>query len=82
MKQIYVIKKNTQTLYNSIDTFRDHWNMSLLFLRFDENFIMWSRRVNHSSFDDDENNDDDDDKNDEDDESDKTQKKRQNSEKN
>jgi hypothetical protein len=46
--------------------------MSTLFLRFDENFIMRSRRVDHSSFDDDENSDDDDDENDE------TQSKRQN----
>jgi hypothetical protein len=38
--------------------------MSTLFLRFDENIFMRSRRVDHSSFNDDENNDDDDDEND------------------
>ncbi len=72
MKQIHAIKKNTQIMYNLIDTLRDHWDISTLFLRFDDNIIMRSKRVDYSSFDDDESNDDDDDENDE------TQTKRQN----
>ncbi len=57
-------KKNTQIMYNLIDILRDHWDMSTLSLRFDEDIFMRSKRDNHSSFDDDENNDDDDDEND------------------
>ncbi len=52
-------------MYNLIDILRDHWDMSTLLLRFDENLIMRSKRVDHSSFDDDESSDDDDDENDE-----------------
>jgi hypothetical protein len=31
MKQIHIIKKNTQNMYNLIDILRDHWNMSTFF---------------------------------------------------
>ncbi len=59
------LKKNTQIMYNLINILRDHWNKSMFFLRSNENIIMRSKRVDHSSLNNDENNDDNDDENDE-----------------
>ncbi len=72
IKQIEIIKSNTTIIYVLMNIFRDKWNMSVLILRFDENFFMRSTRVHHVAIDDenDEFENDDDDQNDDDDDDD------------